>query len=1815
MKNINIQSTFGSNFIIKLLIFFSLLLSNLSFAGEKDYYSYSPDGKLEYSISKKKILVKFSEGLSFLEQSNIVKDFPLLKTLSKEMLLPSPKVAVLEFNDDVISEEKIAKILSQLNQNSNVDYANPFLVYKDGTLQGITDQFAVKLKNESDLPLLLEEAKKSSVKISKQYSYDDLLYFITVDKSSAGNALQLANKFAETNKFAFSEPDFLLFLKKFNTNDTFLNYQWSLNNTGSALQFNGTSGADMKIFNAWGITTGSSSIKVAIIDEGVDLVHPDLLANMLGGYDGTGLGSGGAPSGNDAHGTACAGIVAGVGNNNLGVAGVAYNCKIVPIRIAYSSGPSWVTQNSWIGASIDWAWNQGAADVLSNSWGGGGSSSLINDPIGRALSQGRGGLGSPVLFAAGNNNSAVSYPATLQNVIAVAAMSMCNQRKSPSSCDGETFWGSNFGTNVDIAAPGVKIYTTDISGTSGYSSGNYAPTFNGTSSATPNAAGVMALILSANPTLTATQARQIIESTCDKVGGYTYNSGVANQANGTWSTDLGYGRVNAFTALQLANPSACINPPPVATTIASPSTICVTSNVLLTLSGITLGTGQTYQWQSSPNNGTYTNVSSATSFSLSASVNSTIWYRCAVTCGGTTTNSAPVQVLFTDPTISAFPHIQNFDATSGLPCGWSVLDVNNDGAKWAVGALNPRSAPNTMTYSYSSTNVANDWLFTPPLSLVGGQTYRIRFWFRARSGTYPEKLEVKWGNAATAAGMTSSAIFSNSNITSTTYAEGTTSILNPASSGLYYVGFRVFSAADMYDLYLDDVTIETVASCGTALVGGSISGPSTLTAGTAGTYNLSGNTGTSIQWQQSTDLGTNWTDVSLATSSSLSYTGLPGSVQLRAKSSSSSCPDVFSNVLMITVGAREGDNLSNPIIANLPYTNTISNAAGSGFTSTYTGTNQQSSADVFFRFTTGPCTDSIRISTCSSNFDSYIHLLTASGTHIASNDDNGPYCLTSRASLNRLVSPNTTYLVVAEGYTTSTGNIVMDITEIDNPVLTVSISAGGPTTFFQGGSVTITSNKTGTHLWNPDGQTTVSILATQSGNYSVVHTNGNGCSAASNTIAVTVNPLLVPTITISQDASSPCTGITFNSSITNGGSSPVYQWKKNTIDIFGANSSTYTTNDVLNGDVISCTLVSNNPNTDTNPVSSNSITTVLSFVTTNWTGSFNSNSALTTNWSNGLPSKNKNVVINSSAFNSCIVSQNLECNNLTVQTGASVVINTSVNIDVYGNLVNDGTLNFNAGALRLFDCGGLGATLHTIGTTNSSLINFYDLEQNTSVGTNLNCNANLKNTLTLSKGTFTNTGYNFTLLSSATKTARVASVQAQANYSGNLTMERFAPGGLTGWALLGNPVQNATVAAWMDDFATSGFTGATGNAGGFVSVYSYNETANGSNANGYVAPTNATNVVQQGKGYMVYLGTGLVNTNNITIDVTGPISKGAFTFPITYTNSTPIASPNNDGWNLIANPYPSAIDWDSPEWSRNGVNGAIYIYNADNQQYATYVAGSGGIGINGGTNIIASSQAFWVKANSISPTLIAASELVKTNTNPNFFRSSNTSIVNGVLKLKLSQGLSFDETIIRTNELATENFDGDFDAGKLYSMNSSLPNIASKLNGTPYAINTVYSFNETNEIPVELKLSQTEPIQLQIEGVQNYTNEIFLKDNVSQSIIQINADTIINISVLDTSTIRNQYSLLFSPDFTVSTKEDFSQKTNYFPNPASHNLFVVTNSNNVKQIDIYNALGKLVLSNSNSNVIDVSSIASGIYYLNVKSKDGTNLILDKFIKQ
>jgi subtilisin family serine protease len=303
------------------------------------------------------------------------------------------------------------------------------------------------------------------------------------------------------------------------SNDPYSSRQWSLNNIG---QNGGAVDADLDVPDAWSTTTGDNSVTVAVIDEGVDLAHPDLLANLVAGYDATDQPSGDTaggpePGSDDAHGTACAGIIAAVSDNDEGIAGIAPGVRIMPVRIAYSSGlGGWLTTDAWISDGINWAWMNGA-DVLSNSWGGGTPSDTITNAITDARKQGRGGLGSVILFASGNDDSSVSYPATLSAVEAVGASSPCDERKGPDSCDGEFYWGSNYGSELDIVAPGVQIPTTDISGPDGYSTGDYTMDFNGTSAACPHAAGVVALMLSANSNLTKSEVRNLLRESADDV--------------------------------------------------------------------------------------------------------------------------------------------------------------------------------------------------------------------------------------------------------------------------------------------------------------------------------------------------------------------------------------------------------------------------------------------------------------------------------------------------------------------------------------------------------------------------------------------------------------------------------------------------------------------------------------------------------------------------------------------------------------------------------------------------------------------------------------------------------------------------------------------------------------------------------------------------------------------------------------------------------------------------------------------------------------------------------------------------------------------------------------------------------------------------------------------------------------------------------------------------------------------------------------------------------------------------------------------------
>lgn len=256
---------------------------------------------------------------------------------------------------------------------------------------------------------------------------------------------------------------------------------------------------------AWDIESGDPTVVIAIVDTGIDLSHPDLSGKLVPGYDFVNQDAN--PQDDQGHGTHCAGIAAASTNNGIGVAGIASNCKLMPVKVLDSGGSGYLSD---VADGITWAVQNGAK-VVSLSLGGSSGSQALSDAIDYAWNN-----GAVVVAAAGNNGwTSPAYPAYYANAIAVASTDQIDQRSS----------FSNYGSWVDVAAPGSSIYSTFLGGGYGYMSG--------TSMACPGVAGLAGLVFSRlGPNATPAQVRSAIEGSCDDVG-----------------TFVAHGRVNALGAM------------------------------------------------------------------------------------------------------------------------------------------------------------------------------------------------------------------------------------------------------------------------------------------------------------------------------------------------------------------------------------------------------------------------------------------------------------------------------------------------------------------------------------------------------------------------------------------------------------------------------------------------------------------------------------------------------------------------------------------------------------------------------------------------------------------------------------------------------------------------------------------------------------------------------------------------------------------------------------------------------------------------------------------------------------------------------------------------------------------------------------------------------------------------------------------------------------------------------------------------------------------------------------------------------------------
>jgi subtilisin family serine protease len=303
-------------------------------------------------------------------------------------------------------------------------------------------------------------------------------------------------------------------------NDPLFPQQWALDQSNDQ---------DMDAPEAWDLETGSPDITVVVLDSGIQQDHPDL--TQLPGSTFAAGGSGGGPINQcDNHGTAVAGCIAATIDNGTGVVGIAPDATVRSGKIFNEIFfivlclPFLESQDSWTVAGINWSLESGAR-VTNSSWGGGAASAAITSAFNATRAAGM------LHFAAAGNDGTgtLGYPASLASVNAVCAL----------NSSGTLASFSTFGPGTFIAAPGASVLTTDRTGGDGYSGGS-TTTIDGTSFASPYAAGVAALVLSVNPGLTPAEVEQILADSAVDRGPTGYDS------------QYGWGFVNAHAAVVLA---------------------------------------------------------------------------------------------------------------------------------------------------------------------------------------------------------------------------------------------------------------------------------------------------------------------------------------------------------------------------------------------------------------------------------------------------------------------------------------------------------------------------------------------------------------------------------------------------------------------------------------------------------------------------------------------------------------------------------------------------------------------------------------------------------------------------------------------------------------------------------------------------------------------------------------------------------------------------------------------------------------------------------------------------------------------------------------------------------------------------------------------------------------------------------------------------------------------------------------------------------------------------------------------------------------
>ena len=514
----------------------------------------------------------------------------LAKVLPAEYQREIPRAQLEEFT---VAPQQRDAAMQAARDNDTVAFASHVYQLKDNpeTLVYLTDQLTIQFTLEANEAAKNAIAAEFGLQLVQPVVGIPNTFVFQLTPQATENPVKIANRLMGRPEVLIAEPNIVVPQEPlYRPRDPFYPQQWYLYNTGGSVL---AAGSHIDVEKAWDITRGNRSVVVAVADDAIDLNHPD--------FQGTGKIV--APkdfkdqdflplpeSSDESHGTACAGVAVAE-ENGTGIVGVAPGCALMPIRTTgFLDDPT-------IEQLFDWAIAHDAS-IISCSWG----PAAVYFPLSlrqraaltRAATQGRQGKGCVIAFAAGNANRPVSgtifekgWPNDLlrgptdwlggftihPDVITVSACTSLGKKSAY----------SNWGTNVSVCAPsnnappgmwfektgyvatapevtvpipGLGIFSDDLLGELGYETGDFVRSFGGTSSACPVVAGVAALVLSANPDLTATEVKRLLQETADKIVDRDADPQLGMRL-GTYDTNgfsqwFGYGKVNAFKAVQAA---------------------------------------------------------------------------------------------------------------------------------------------------------------------------------------------------------------------------------------------------------------------------------------------------------------------------------------------------------------------------------------------------------------------------------------------------------------------------------------------------------------------------------------------------------------------------------------------------------------------------------------------------------------------------------------------------------------------------------------------------------------------------------------------------------------------------------------------------------------------------------------------------------------------------------------------------------------------------------------------------------------------------------------------------------------------------------------------------------------------------------------------------------------------------------------------------------------------------------------------------------------------------------------------------------------